>query len=343
MTKSIIIIVFLFIPLFCFSQVPTTINSEDLEYEVGGYYQMYDIPSPQGVFGLTGIMGGPHVFDFSTGPTIKTLTFDYVETSDGGHGGDFPLAEISERKTDSSDQAWMYLKFESAVGRTNYGFYDNVGLPESPSVPFTPPIVDFPDNITYGTWFMGSTSFDVISEGYEMTINYSFTGFADAWGTIILPDDAGTFECIQVNYDEEYIYTWMGYPIAESYIRSYYYLTKEAGLSTIITSLEDENPVPNDFYVANTFARLFESSKLAVEPQVPVNLEITITGNDAVLNWEEGTENRDITYNIYSSSDPYLEFDPETWTTEVTGIDNTTWTDETVTEVRKFYRVTAVN
>ncbi len=190
---------------------------------------------------------------------------------------------------------------------------------------------------------MGSTSFDVISGGYDMTINYSFTGFADAWGTIILPDDAGTFDCIQVNYDEEYIYTWMEIPIAYSYIRSYYYLTKEAGISTIITSLEEDNPVPNDFYVANTFARLFDSSKLAVEPPAPVNLEITISGNDVTLNWEQGTGNRDETYNVYSSLDPYLEFDPETWTMEATGIIETIWTDFAVTEEKKFYRVTAEN
>ena len=124
MSRFISFFLFLFIPVLCFSQ--TTINSEDLEYELGGYYQMYDIPSPQGVIGLTGIIGGPHVFDFSTGPTIKTLIFDYVETSDGGHGGDFPVSEIAERKTDDLDQAWMYLKFESGIGRTNYGFYDDV-------------------------------------------------------------------------------------------------------------------------------------------------------------------------------------------------------------------------
>jgi len=337
------IFVFCLLMLVVLAHAQTTITYDGLEYEVGGYYQMYNIPSPTGVIGLTGIIGGPHVFDFSTGPTLSTLTFDYVDTSDGGHGGDFPLAEVAERKTDGADQAWMYLKFTESVGRTNYGFYDAVGVPESPSVPFTPPIVDFPDNITYGTWFMGSTSFDVISGGYEMTVNYSFTGFADAWGTIILPDDAGTFDCIQINYDEQYDYYWMGVLIQTSYIRSYYYLTNEAGISTIITSLEDDSPIPNDFYVANTFARLYESSKLATEPPAPINVEITVTGNDAILNWEEGTENRDITYNIYSSIDPYLEFDPETWTTEVTEIVNTTWTDIAVTEARKFYRVTAAN
>ncbi|MBC8385440.1 MAG: hypothetical protein H8E57_07990 [Candidatus Cloacimonetes bacterium] len=341
MKKTVFVFSLLVFVAFAYSQ--TTINYDDLEYEVGGNYSMYDIPSPQGVIGLTGLTAGPHVFDFSTGSTLKTLIFDYVETSDGGHGGDFPLAEVAERKTDDSDQAWMYLKFTESAGRTNYGFHDAVGVPESPSVPFTPPIIDFPDNITYGTWFMGSTSFDVISGGFDMTIEYSFTGFADAWGTIILPDDAGTFDCIQVNYDEQYDYYWMGYLIQTSYLRSYYYLTKETGISTIITSLEDDSPVPNVFSVANTFARLFESSKLNVEPPIPVNLEISIVDDDAILVWEEGAMNREITYNVYSSVDPYLEFDPETWTLEEADISATTWTDETLTEDKKFYCVTAVN
>lgn len=320
----------------------TTIRTEDIEYDLGGYYRMYDIPSPQGVIGLTGITGGPHTFDFSTGPTITTLLFDYVETSDGGHGGDFPEATIAERKTENSDHSWLYLSFEQDVGRTVYGFYDSIGLPESPSVPFSSAIIDFPDSITYGTWFTGSTTFDVTSAGVDMVVEYSFTGFADAYGTVILPDDAGSHECIQVNYSEQYVYTWMGIPLQTSHIRTFFYLADGTGIVAFITSVESENTVPNDFSVAQSFARMYESSKLPSTPPAPVNLEITMAAGDVVLTWQPGTNQRDMTYNVYSSHNPHESFESGTWTIEATGLTTNTWTDEGVSEELKFYRVTSV-
>ena len=54
-------------------------------------------------------------------------------------------------------------------------------------------------------------------------------------------------------------------PIQYSYIRSYYYLAEGLGIVAIITSLEEQSPIPNDFNIANTYARLFDTSKLAEE------------------------------------------------------------------------------
>jgi hypothetical protein len=250
---------------------------------------------------------------------------------------------LAERKTEGTDNAWLYLSFEQAIGRIVYGFYDSVGIPESPSVPFATPIIDFPDSITYGSWFTGDTSFDVVASGLELTVEYTFTGFADAFGTIILPDDVGTFPCIQVNYSEEYVYLWMGVPLQYSYLRSYFYLTKEAGISAIITSLDSETPVPNDFSVAQTFARLYDSSKLSSAPPVPMNLAITKTGGDMILTWQPGTTQREMYFNVYSSPIPHAPFESEAWTVEATGLDTTAWTDENVTEELKFYRVTAAD
>ena len=71
-----------------------------------------------------------------------------------------------------------------------------------------------------------------------------------------------TYDCIQINYSEEYVYYFYNTPIQYSYIRSYYYLAEDIGIVAIITSLEDSNPIPNDFNIANTFARLYDSSKI---------------------------------------------------------------------------------
>ncbi len=250
----------LLVAVSVFAQV--TINTEDLAYEIGESYRMYNIPSPHGVIGMTGIQGGPHVFDFSEGSTADNWLFDYVDVTDGGHNADFPAATIAERKTSDTGTAWLYLNFESGVGRTNYGFYDEVGMPESPSVPFNPAIVDFPDDISYQTFFEGSTNFLITTTGVDLDIDYEFLGFADAYGTIILPDGLGEFDCVQVNYEEQYTFNYLGVPIQYSYIRSYYYLVEDLGIAAIIISREDENPVPNDFNIANAIARLYDSSKL---------------------------------------------------------------------------------
>lgn len=260
MKQTVLSSILLLIAVSGFAQI--TITTEELQYEIGQYYKMYNIPSPQGVIGMTGIQGGPHVFDFSTGNTSVEFTIDYVDVTDGGHEADFPAATIAERKIDPSGTMWMYLDFQSGTGRTNFGFYDAVGVPESPSVPFNPPIVDFPDNITYQSFFTGTTNFDVTMSGLDIDIEYEFTGFVDGYGTVILPDGLGEFNCIQINYEEKYTYYWMQTPIQTSYLRSYYYLAEGLGIVAIVSSREEEAPVPNDFNIANTIARLYDSSKL---------------------------------------------------------------------------------
>ena len=141
-----------------FPQVIITVD--DMKYDIGGYYSMYNLPAPQGVIGLTGNIGGPQVFDFSEGVTATTMTFNYVDVNDGGHGESFAGADIAEKKVDGNDATWMYLAFEEGTGRHNFGFYDAVNLPDSPTVPFNPSIVDFPDNLTYQSYFFGATNFD---------------------------------------------------------------------------------------------------------------------------------------------------------------------------------------
>jgi hypothetical protein len=257
--KRALLLIILFIA-FCLPQ--TTITVDDLSYDIGGYYSMYNFPSPQGVIGLTGNIGGPQVFDFSDEMPSIALEFSYVDVNDGGHGGNFPDAEIAEKRIDGNNSSWMYLKFEDGVGRHNFGFYDSINLPDSPSVSFSPSIVDFPDNLTYQSYFTESTNFNASLGSYDLDIEYSFTGFVDGYGSCVLPDDLGTYDCIQINYSEEYVYYFYNTPIQYSYIRSYYYLAEDIGIVTIITSLEDSNSIPNDFNIANTFARLYDTSKI---------------------------------------------------------------------------------
>jgi hypothetical protein len=261
-----------------FAQV--TITTADLQYDIGQSYSMYNIPSPHGVIGMTGLQGGPHVFDFSSGNTSVEWTFDYVDVTDGGHQADFPSATIAEKRVSAEGSAWMYMDFQAGIGRVNYGFYDEVGLPESPSVPFNPSIVDFPTHISYQSFFSGATNFDVTSSGVTMNIDYEYTGFVDGYGTVVLPDSLDELNCIQVNYEEKYTYYWMGVPIQYSYLRSYYYIAEDVGIVAIITSREEDAPVPNNFNIANTIARLFESSKLNTDTAVDDALVTDMLGGN---------------------------------------------------------------
>ena len=111
--KKIDSIIYCIMLSMIFTQVIITVD--DMKYDVGGYYSMYNFPAPQGVIGLTGNIGGPQVFDFSEGVTASTLAFTYVDLNDGGHGGSFPGADIAEKRVDGNDESWMYLKFEDGI------------------------------------------------------------------------------------------------------------------------------------------------------------------------------------------------------------------------------------
>ena len=100
-----------------------------------------------------------------------------------------------------------------------------------------------------------------MNSGLDLDVVYEFSGFVDAWGSLILPEGLGEYECLQINYEEQYTFYYMGVAVGYSYIRSYYYLVEDLGIAVIIASLEDENPVPNTFNIARTYARLYETSK----------------------------------------------------------------------------------
>jgi len=75
-------------------------------------------------------------------------------------------------------------------------------------------------------------------------------------------------------------------------------------------------------------------------PEVPQNVTIMITFNEAFIQWDEVAEA--VSYTVYSSIDPSLSY--ELWTSEESGITVTDWTDTDISaDVRKFYYVTAIN
>jgi len=102
--SAIIIFIISIIPTF--SQI--TINLSDLEYQDGEFNKLYGRNTLYIVQGLTGKIGGPHTWDFSSGPTDIDYTFDYVLPSTTPCIADFPLATIAEKRTGDGNAAYLF-------------------------------------------------------------------------------------------------------------------------------------------------------------------------------------------------------------------------------------------
>lgn len=77
-----------------------------------------------------------------------------------------------------------------------------------------------------------------------------------------------------------------------------------------------------------------------IAPGTPQNFTITHNSSDVILTWNAvEVKQKGVTYNVYSSTDPYAEF-PAGYILEQSGITTTSWS-EPVSVNKKFYVVTA--
>lgn len=288
----------------CLTRAQVVITSQDMFSAAGQYYRVYANPAPTGlaashfnVAGRLGTTGGPQTWDFTSGPTNVTYRFDYVSTSDGGHGAGFPGAKYAERQTVESSgwaKAWMYLEQVPGTGRRNYGFVNPQEDPEEGQ--FNPAIIDFPDPLTYQSTWTASTTFDSTILGLlPIRINYLATATVDAHGTIILPG-LGSGPCLRVNeLDAFEILVDMdltgNYQTFETdYIRTYYFLRPGHGIVAEIHSQQLSGGVPdNNFTDASQFTRMFESSHTgdSARPGAITDLTLNLVNGAPLLSWSK--------------------------------------------------------
>lgn len=264
----------LFASLAAFTQI--SISVDDLEYQEGEYNKMYGRTTLYIVQGLTGKIGGPHTWDFSTGPTDIDYTVSYVLPSTTPCSADFPLATIAEQLSGEGADAYLFLDFQAGVGRVNYGACQPPTLPD-PYV-FNPPIIDFPATIDFMDSWVASTSFPADQGGFNVIVNYTSTSFCNAYGTLSLPNGLGDRACLQVNSLEHFIFYWSGFPVGETYIRNYYWLIEDGGIAVIIASEEGESAPPDDFAYSSAFNRMYESSKMTVSNEFSLNITAMLEG-----------------------------------------------------------------
>jgi hypothetical protein len=245
-----------------------TITSRDIAREIGEYSRAYANAGNVDVAGKLGTTGGPHVWDFTSGPTNKVLRFDYVSPNDEGHGVDFPKAKVAERVTDSSDGSkfWRYFAHIPGVGREEYGFYDAQSNPDRPSVPYVNPIVDLPDTIRYRDVWRWKTTYTIDVIGFPARFTLTSVATADAFGTVRLPG-IGARDTLRVNELVEYevqadlLGTGDFQTIATKYTRTFLWLCPGIGIVVQISSKQEDRPPSDAFVVATEFVRVFETSR----------------------------------------------------------------------------------
>lgn len=284
--------------LSAFSQI--TINLDDLEYQAGDYNKMYGRSSLYIVQGLTGKIGGPHTWDFSTGPTNINYTFDYVLPATTPCSSNYPLATVAEKRTGDGSEAYLFLDHQTGTGRVNYGACQP-GVISVPYV-FNPPIVDFPETINYIDSWSGSTNFPAQSGGIDVDVDYTFISFCNAYGTLALPGGLGSFPCLQVNNLEHYKFYWEGFLVGESYIRSFYWLIENAGIAVIIVSEEGTSAPPENFAYSSGYNRMYESSKLMNSNEFSLNMTVFLEGPFDQLT---GTMNTSLNPNLIPLAQPF--------------------------------------
>ncbi len=175
-----------------------TITATDMFNQAGLYYQGYanyfdpnDSTTSYPTAGVMGATGGPQLWDFTTGPTNQVFRFDYLAASNVAEAVSFTNATLVERKTvvggTNTTPSDLFFTQVPGVGRTVYGFYDTTFSAETPANVFSPPIVDFPDQIHYNdTWTtstMITTTIDVplVGMSFPSQVTFSSQFTVDAW------------------------------------------------------------------------------------------------------------------------------------------------------------------
>lgn len=344
------------------AEAQVVITAEDMFNQVGQYYKAFANKDDVPVSGILGTPGGPQVWDFTTGPTDDVYQFDYVLPTDDGHGVDFPEATFAERKTEqlSGAKNWMYLKQVPQLGRVNYGFYDEEFSPTKPSNPFKTPITDFPAVIRYDDTWSTATSFDseisfdtgpdpenpdAGSETFTipMRVNYTSTAKADAYGIVNLPQ-IGFGEALRVNelstyaIDVDFEGTGNFQNVTTEYVRTIYFLMEDRGIAVQVTSRQETTPPPDNFALAASVVRMFETNHGigGSTPESITDFKITLSQGKALLNWAKlGTVT---SYRVEATS----ELVGGTWTVVGT-TSNNFLVDSSIGGVgQRYYRVVGV-
>jgi hypothetical protein len=330
----------------------------------------YQVPT-----GLIGDAAPNQFWDFSKGPTNFVLRTDYLAPADVPEAKDFPQATLVEQlkvEADAAKPQMLFVRNTSGVGRTVYGFYLDTSdsslfglLPFSlsPVGIFNPEIVDFPDPITFGLEWSNSFTYqqDLVAEGdpsaedpggingaikSDQTSNFK----ADAYGTIILPDELGggfgqglrVNEEVTIDISADLTGEGQFDHIETDYARNYYWFMPGYGLVAQLSSKQTTSPTPTNFTSAIVFQRMFETNKKITtggggcdQPSAVTDIRIRVSNGVILLTW--GKADCANQYVVQYTTTPG---DPASWQALGAPTGNLVWQGETTQKgPARFYRV----
>jgi len=334
--------------------------------------------------GLAGTEGPNQFWDFSKGPTNEVLRFDYLSPVGMPEAADFPDAKLVEQETlEGSGSAPVSLFFDAipGVGRKVYGYYADLssnpmfgllGFALSPSTVFVPPIVDFPDPISYAAEWSTSMTYEndlTADSGGDPTGEDPGGGFSarqqitqqssfkvDAYGTIVLPDElGGNFGeglriaedvTIDVSYD---LGLGDGLQHYETdYTRNYYWVMPGYGIVAQLNSVQSSSPPGTNVTRAVAFMRMFETNKKittggggggCTDP-APVNdMRIRVSNGSVLLTWSKA--DCATQYQVQYTDTPA---EPTSWKPLGTATASLSWVGEKVPTGAgtRFYRIVSL-
>jgi hypothetical protein len=341
-----------------------TINSLDMFYAPGQYYRSYAADGEVSVQGLLGTADSddPQNWNFAIGPEDAIFRFDYLDPAEvGSIGALFPDAQLVERKrveNGTVEDAFLFLDQQIGRGRVTYGFYDPgvvgpLGMGDPAGI-FDPELLDFPESISLGKTWSGSTTFlNTLAGVSPLRVTYTASAVADAYGIITLPR-MGFMECLRVN---ELVHTlweveWPdggggleesdtggGFtPVAEYYLRNIYWMAKDRGIVVQITSKQSGTPPPDEFAIAAQFVRMFETNhpEGSNDPWPVTDLSITPGQSQMLLGWTKPLNANSFRVEYATALGPEAE-----WTTLTTTSSNFAL-DDRVAQVARYYRVVSL-
>lgn len=372
---------------------PVTLTADDMFGQSGLYFRAYSSTPgvTMSTTGILGEAGPNQVWDFSNGPKDVIYRFDYVNPTNviSSITDNFPQATLVEVKSEegtTDDPEYLFFS-QGPNGRRVYGAWQSlagtskllqllgsIGLEIDPARIFASPIDDFPAQISFGQEWQttavfpmdlllpdsGGDSLDPIDGeigggSLDMTIQVTQTSHlkADAWGTIILPDELGAFgpglrinenTTVDVELDDG---SGTLQHVETDYVRTYYWLMPGRGIVAAITSTQGTSELPDSFPTALQYWRMFETNKKAstnpgggcANPDPVADLRIRVSNGQALLSWTKATCATQ--YRLESTSTPW---DATSWkaittlTNKVLALDS----NPTTAQSQRFYRVVSM-
>ena len=242
-----------------------------------------------------------------------------------------------------------------------YGFYTTLLGLDNPVSQFLQPMVDFPATISYQQTWQTSSSIQGTGVGLGLQIVFQSTFLVDAYGTIKVPKELGSFgpglrvhELVTQStyYDQNAFNGTSGGP--PDYVLyetdnsiNYYWLMPGRGIVASLASTAGSlgQAPPDNFSTATQFWRMFETNHKAstntgggcTAPSAVTDLNIEVNNGSALLSWSK----------VNCASQYRLEYstnflNPSSWKTLSTVTNQLLFLDSTTQDQARFYRVVSL-